>query len=131
MPSMHKVPIHLDIEDTFVFGLTLRQCLIVGMAAALGWSVFNEVSFALPFQFGAQVLAAFAGLVVACGIGCAAFLRISGRPIEQWAFVGLLYLSAPKLYRWTYNRDVVVEDGEDVEVGGAHEFREEKEVEGW
>lgn len=126
MLESHKVPIHLDVEEKFIFGWTVRQCFILGMGAALGWGLFVQMSGVLPLTVLAQLFSLFCGVVVFVISAGMAFFRLAGRSLEQWALVVLLYVSAPKWYRWSFNTDHLEAEG-DREDTESREGREEDE----
>lgn len=96
------VPNHLDVEDTFVFGLTMRQCLLLFIGAVMsyvlflnGLSVISDPRLAL-FGSAAMALLLFVGMLLI------ALLRLGGRGLEEWGLVSLIYLSRPKIALWRF-----------------------------
>jgi hypothetical protein len=90
----HEIPTHLNVEDKAFAGLSVRQLmnLIVGVSTA--YSIWNAwPSLPLPFRVGL----ASGCLIVALML---TLVRPGGRPLEEWAFVGLHYLATPKLSVW-------------------------------
>lgn len=95
----HKIPVHLEQEEIFVWGMTGRQILLVGCGVVLGYMFFTDLINALPSIWGLVLASACAGITVVL-FTVAAFVRILGRGVEQWTVVGLLYLFTPHLYLW-------------------------------
>lgn len=95
----HKIPVHLEQEEVFVWGMTGRQILIVGCGVALGYLFFTDVIGVISATWGILLAALCAGLTVSL-FTFAAFKRILGRGLEQWAVIGLLFLFSPHLYLW-------------------------------
>lgn len=101
---MHPIPNHLETEDQFVFGLTMRQCLLLFVGAGLSDVLFVN-TFALfpaPTTVNLVVCLAMAALCF-LGIVALAFLRRGGRELEEWGLVLLVYLAHPKVYTWHFN----------------------------
>ncbi len=90
----HEIPTHLNVEDKAFVGLSVRQLmnLIVGLSTA--YAIWNDwPGLSIPVR---------AGLAAACLIVAVVmtFVRPGGRPLEEWAFVGLHFLATPKLSVW-------------------------------
>jgi hypothetical protein len=97
---MHKIPNLLETPDLFLFGLTVRQGLMLLVGGGTGYllflhifALFADPTLALLAGLGATVL--FLGLTLAL-----AFLQRGGRGLEEWGMVLLLYLARPRIYRW-------------------------------
>ena len=99
---VHKVPIHLETEDKFLYSLTLRQCAVLGIGATMAYTSF----FSVFTQFPDAGLGFVLGLVVAlCLLLCAvalAFATIFGRGLDTWAMVLLVYIAQPRTYVWCF-----------------------------
>ncbi|GHO89415.1 PrgI family protein [Dictyobacter formicarum] len=95
----HKIPIHLDVSDHIILGLTTRQLLLIGSGVALGYTVWSSLSFLNGSDAGLVCNALCSLVPVAIGV-VAAFLQPAARGLEQWAMVWLLYLFTPKIYLW-------------------------------
>ncbi|HEY1348903.1 MAG TPA: hypothetical protein VGF67_04680 [Ktedonobacteraceae bacterium] len=97
---MHKIPNLLATPDLFLFGLTVRQGLMLLVGGGTGYLLFLHI-FAL---FADPTLALLAGLCAALlflGLTLAlAFLQRGGRGMEEWGMVLLLYLARPRIYSW-------------------------------
>jgi hypothetical protein len=90
----HEIPTHLNVEDKAFAGLSVRQLmnLIVGVSTAYSiWNAWPGLTLVLR-----------GGLAGACLIVALilTLVRPGGRPLEQWAFVGLHYIATPKLSVW-------------------------------
>lgn len=99
---VHKIPIHLETEDKFVYSLTLRQCVVLGIGATLAYTGFFSVFTSLPnpgLGFTLGLLTAFSLLI--CGVALA-FVKVFGRGLGEWATVLLVYLMQPHIYLWRF-----------------------------
>ncbi len=101
---VHKVPAHLETEDKFIFFLTLRQCIVLGVGSTVAYSSFFQVftavsTAALGVGLGAGLLVALPLIVGAVAV---AFVKVYGRGVEEWAMVLLLYLIQPRIYLWRF-----------------------------
>ncbi|GCE20911.1 PrgI family protein [Dictyobacter kobayashii] len=95
----HKIPIHLEVADHIILGLTVRQLLLIGSGIALGYTLWNSLAFLNSSDIG-MICNMLCSLVpVAIGMA-AAFLQPAARGLEQWAMVWLLYILTPKIYLW-------------------------------
>lgn len=83
-----NVPIHLDEQESLVWGLKLRQLVILGIGGSFGYVLadFSSVLGFLP-----MVLLPLLAVVVA-------FVRVNNRPLEKWALVGFYFVVSPKIY---------------------------------
>lgn len=99
---MHKIPNLLETPDLFLFGLTMRQGLMLLVGVGSSYLLFLHV-FAL---FADPTLALLAGLCAALlflGLTLAlAFLQRSGRGLEEWGMILLLYVARPRVYGWRF-----------------------------
>jgi hypothetical protein len=86
-----KVPSNIDIADTIVWGLTLRQLIVLGGACLLGWSIYLGLRFLLPVY----VVAVLGTLFVGAGIAFA-FAQPDGLNAERWVAAGLAFISRPR-----------------------------------
>jgi hypothetical protein len=99
MKYKHKIPIHLEVEDHLIAGLSARQLLLIGAGLALGYLVWsnllalNATPWGWLLSLGIALLPALLGTV-------AAFFRPASRGLEEWAMVGCVSLAQPKQYVW-------------------------------
>ena len=90
----HEIPTHLNVEDKALFGLSVRQVmlLIVGVSLAYGlWNQLPDVVLPLHLGLSALVFLAFAAV---------ALFRPGQRPLEEWLFVVAHYALVPRLATW-------------------------------
>lgn len=114
----HKIPGYLEKEDTFVWHLTMRQCVIIGIGLTIAYPLFSTIFNALPNTMAGITL----GLVAALPLGAAtlalALLNIWERGLDEWGLVLLLYAIQPHLYLWSFvrpnERTQSVQEHEDV-----------------
>ncbi len=97
------VPLHLETEDHFLFGLTVRQCLLLFVGAGLSYSLFLQVFDRIPNPMAALIIGLSLALLFFLGMVALAFAHVSGRGLEEWGLVILLYLSQPKVFIWHFN----------------------------
>lgn len=94
MTQLHEIPTHLNVEDTVVLGLSIRQFayLVVGLAGGYGlWNQWPDL------VLGLRVVPPGMWLIAAVTI---ALVRPYGRGLEEWAFVALHYAVLPKQTVW-------------------------------
>lgn len=101
---VHKIPNHLEVEDKFILFLSIRQCVIVFVAACIAYEVFNGVFQAIPAAGLALVIALVAALLIFVAGLALAIIRIHSRGLDEWLFVLLMYAVQPKQYTWHYNQ---------------------------
>jgi len=89
----HEVPTHLNIEDKAFAGLTMRQLMVAMIGLALAYAVASEVPLPLPIRL-------VAGPIVLTATVAFCVWRPAGRPLEDWAFVLLRYVSVPRVAVW-------------------------------
>lgn len=90
----HEIPTHLNVEDKAFYGFSARQVmyLIVGLSG--GYSIWTQWA-ALPVPIRVALIALWvAGALIL------ALVRPHGRSLDEWAFVALHYLAAPKASVW-------------------------------
>jgi len=99
---MYPVPNHLEVEDTFLIGLTMRQWLLLFIGAVTSYLLLLNLLAAIPDPrlavFGGAALA----LLFFTGILLLALVRIGGRWMEEWGLVCLLYLARPRVLLWRF-----------------------------
>jgi hypothetical protein len=103
----HEVPTHLNIEDKAFAGLTMRQLMVAIIGLALAYAVMSEAPFPLAVRLAA-------GGVVLLTTAAVSLWRPAGRPLEDWAFVLLQYLSVPRIVVWrvrTSREETLPEEG--------------------
>ena len=99
MKYKHKIPLHLEVEDHIIAGLSARQLLLIGAGLALGYLVWSSLSFLNATRWGI-VLDALIALLPALFGAVAAFFRPASRGLEEWAMVGLVSLAQPTCFLW-------------------------------
>lgn len=105
MPTGHRLPTHLDVEDKLLsigsIDLTLRQCLILFIGGFIAFDVWGRVQ-GIGAELGGlavylRVVLAVIPLPLAFGIAKA---KIEGRVFEDWLLIFLDYHLKPKLCTW-------------------------------
>lgn len=97
----HEIPTHLEVEDRILFGLTLRQGIILLLGATAGYFLFAQsgriiadIHVPLALRIGLGLLPALVALAVA-------LIQPAGRPLEDWFFAIVRYLTVPKQCVWS------------------------------
>lgn len=99
MKYKHKIPIHLEVEDHIIAGLSARQLLVIGAGLALGYLVWSNLSFLSTTRWGLLASILVALLPALLGV-VMAFFRPASRGLEEWAVVGFVHLIQPTQYVW-------------------------------
>ena len=104
MSYRHEIPTHLGVEDKLLFGLTVRQLLIIGFGLTIGfslWQRFGPPTVANPhasiWQAPLPLRVLFAVVPVALAVFVSHYTR-GGRTVEGWLFAILRYTFLPKRY---------------------------------
>lgn len=92
----HKIPIHLDQEDKFLVGLTVRQLLILVVGGTLAYLAMPTSS-----DFLSQLINWIATVLIAIVTVLVAFVRIQHRDLDQWFLILLMYQLHPKIFIWS------------------------------
>jgi hypothetical protein len=101
----HEIPTHLEVEDRILFGLTLRQGIVVLVGLSIGYSLYAQLGN-LPWPDGGagghpplvlRVAVAFLPALLALAV---AVVQPAGRPLEEWLFALTRYAALPKRYIW-------------------------------
>ena len=95
-----EIPTHLEVEDRILFGLTLRQGIILLLGATAGYFLFAQsgqaimdIHVPLALRIGLGLLPALVALAVA-------MIQPAGRPLEDWFFAIVRYHTVPKRCVW-------------------------------
>lgn len=96
----HTIPNHLEVEETFLFGLTFRQIGVLGMGLTLCYSTFQRLLEAIPDPGMALLIGTIAALLLFVASAALALIRIAYRGLDQWSLVWFLYHLQPQIYRW-------------------------------
>lgn len=97
---MHKIPQLLETEDLFLFGLTIRHCLILFVGAITSYVLFAQMVQLLPNPTAGLVSGLILALLFLSGMVALAFVHPQGRGLEEWGLVLLLYASRPRVWLW-------------------------------
>jgi hypothetical protein len=100
---MHKIPLFLEIEDKFLFGITMRQCLLLFVGAGISYVLFLNIFDMISDPTIALAIGLVVALLFFFSIVAIAFIQLRGRGLEEWGLVVLVYVSQPKIYTWHFN----------------------------
>lgn len=90
------VPTHLDVEDTVVLGLTLRQMLLLLVGSGAAYTLWVHLLHAgVPLALGVLVT----GCVLAPTIALA-FLQPEGLLLDHWLLIRVRYACLPRTLVW-------------------------------
>src|SRR4051794_32613881 len=94
MPRVYELPTHLQVEDTLLLGLTVRQLLRLLIGASLAYGFWDQ----------ATALHSFVRLGITAGLALLGFLvalvRPGGRPLDQWLLAALIFYVLPRRGIW-------------------------------
>lgn len=115
-----EIPTHLEVEDRILFGLTLRQGILVLVGLSIGYSLYAQLGN-LPWPDGGAgdwghpplALRVVVALLPALLTLAVAVVQPVGRPLEEWLVALARYAMLPKQYTWRPR--VVSSAGERVE----------------
>lgn len=100
-----ELPTHLEVEDRILFGLTLRQGIIALVGLSIGYMAFAQ-SGQLPWPttsegghppLALRIVVASIPPLLALAV---AVIQPMGRPLEEWVFALVRYVSLPKHCVW-------------------------------
>jgi PrgI family protein len=115
MRTAVKVPIHMNMPDKVVFGLTARQLLILLIGCSAGYDLYLQLHVLSVYVVAGMIVRiAIASIPVVIAL-VLALLSIEGRPLEIWLFVLIRYWQHPQLYVWRSLRQSV-----ETQVEGRH-----------
>ena len=113
MLGKHEIPTHLEVEDKILFGLTVRQVLVLGFGLAIGYALWQHLGPAHTVTPGSHFLAhaslsspvpaplrILLAAIPFAGSAIVAFYRHGGRSAEDWMLAYARYLAAPKVCLW-------------------------------
>src|SRR5262249_7888776 len=112
MNTMHKVPVHLDTQDVFLWHLSFKQVLVLFMGGGIAYLVATT-DWSTPFAALLCLLGGGLCLVVTLLV---AFVKVAYRDLDQWLVVAFLFYTSPRLYSWSARseqerQDTVEEQG--------------------
>jgi hypothetical protein len=94
MPRVDELPTHLQVEDTLLFSLTVRQLLRLVVGASLAYGLWDQTAWLPPpARVGLTAGLVLFGLLVA-------LLQPAGRPLDQWLLAILLFATLPRRRLW-------------------------------
>lgn len=96
----HKIPNLLETDDLFLFGLTMRQCLILFVGAITSYLLFFRLFVWFPNPAAGLIVGLVFALLFLAGMVALAFAHVYGRGLEEWGVVLLLYLGRPRISLW-------------------------------
>jgi hypothetical protein len=94
---MHKVPVHLDTQDKFLWSLTFRQVLILFVGGGFAY-LLGTADWSTPLAAMFCMMAGGLCLVVTLLM---AFVKIQQRDLDQWLLVAFLFYGSPRVFCWS------------------------------
>ncbi len=95
-----EIPTHLEVEDRILFGLTLRQGVILLLGTTVGYFLFAQSGQAVASMHIPLALRVGLGLTPVLVTLALALIQPAGRPLEDWLFAIARYLTLPKQCVW-------------------------------
>jgi PrgI family protein len=99
-PRRQEIPTHLEVEDRILFGLTLRQGVILLLGTTVGYFLFAQSSQpigGIQIPLALRVVLGVIPILVTLAL---ALIQPAGRPLEDWLFAIARYLTLPKRCIW-------------------------------
>ncbi len=127
----HKIPNHLEVEDMFILGLTIRQCVLIGVGAAMAYALFTDVFAAIADPVLGLVASLAAAFVLFGCLLAIALVKLAGRGLDEWLLVLLIYWLRPRIYLWRFNYPDAFEMLDQASLASIESARHEKEEEEW
>src|SRR5947209_534982 len=124
----HKIPNHLEVEDVFILGLSIRQCVIIGVGAAMAYALFTDVFAAIADPVLGLVVGLVAALVLFGCLLAVALIKLAGRGLDEWLLVLLIYQLRPRIYLWRFNHPDAFEQLDQANLESAAGASDEKET---
>ena len=87
----HEIPTHLDTADRLMFGLTLRQVMIVAIGATICVWIVTAVD---------GITGLLLTLPVAIVVIVVTFIRPHRRGLEEWALIFVRFRVTPRVATW-------------------------------
>ena len=103
----HEIPTHLEVEDRILFGLTLRQGIVVLVGLSIGYSLYAQLGN-LPWPDDGAGAGGHPPLALRVAVAllpalltlAVAVVQPAGRPLEEWLVALARYAALPKQYIW-------------------------------
>jgi uncharacterized membrane protein YfcA len=90
----HEVPTHLDVEDKVLFGLTVRQFMLLLVGSSASYALWQQAAtLGDVLRWAAAVVCGGVTLVFV-------LLRPADRALEEWLAVALLFVASPRRTVW-------------------------------
>lgn len=97
MPKKEEFPTFLNEQPTIIFGRTARELLVIVVGIVLAYLIWSNIS-GIRSDVGWQILTWTLTIVPVLLSLLVALVPVGDRPLEEWFFVWLLYIGAPKVY---------------------------------
>lgn len=111
-PQRQEIPTHLEVEDHILFGLTLRQGVILLLGTTVGYFLFAQSGQPLASIQIPLALRVSLGLIPVLIALSLALIQPAGRPLEDWLFAIARYLTVPKRSVWRPQTQSAVTDAD-------------------
>lgn len=127
----HKIPNHLEVEDVFILGLSIRQCVIIGIGAAMGYALFTDLFAAIADPVVGLIVGLVAAFLLFSCLLAVALIKLAGRGLDEWLLVLLIYQLRPRISLWRFNSPDAFEQLDQTHLASAEEATHNKEADEW
>ncbi len=94
-----EFPTFLNEQPTIIFGRTGRELLIIAIGLSMGYMLWGHLSAIISgATFATTALKLLLTIIPIIISAVVALTSVGGRPLEEWAFVGIFYFLTPKVY---------------------------------
>lgn len=86
----HTIPVHLETQDTLLYGLTTRQLLVLALGLAVAYSLWSDWGM-LSFPLA---------VAVCVGAVAVAFVKPQQQSLDTWLLIWLFFVCTTKTLLW-------------------------------
>ncbi len=108
-----EFPTFLNEQPVIIFGRTGRELMVMAIGASLAYLLWLDLDKVLGrVSLGEMVIKGIICAAVIILSLIVALVNVAGRPLEEWATVGVLYFLMPKVYLYMPMEETEAEEGE-------------------